>query len=81
MLEDLFVQLELVVPPVPLSKVQREPLQARNGGAVPLVPPVPSENVKVICFTPNGNPIEVTARNVEQAGLLRRWNPEPTAAH
>jgi hypothetical protein len=39
------------------------------------------KTIKVVCFTPNGNPVEVTASSAEQAELLRRWNPEPTVAH
>jgi len=53
MLEGLFNQLAtkspppaMAVPPVPSSKKQREPLQATDYRAVPLVPPVPSEKTE-----------------------------------
>jgi len=29
----------------------------------------------VTCYTPNGKPIEVEARDEEHAEFLRRWNP------
>jgi len=54
MLEGLFSQLEnltpspiTAVPPVPLTKAQREPLQATGGAEVPLVPSVPRQKTKV----------------------------------
>jgi len=31
----------------------------------------------VTCYTPNGNPIEVIARNAEHAEFLRRMNSKP----
>jgi chaperone required for assembly of F1-ATPase len=39
------------------------------------------KSIKVICYTPNGNPIEVTASSAEHAEYLRRWNPDQTTAH
>lgn len=54
MLEGLFSQLAnsttsttTTVPPVPLTKVQREPLQATDEAEVPLVPSVPLQKTKV----------------------------------
>jgi hypothetical protein len=54
MLEGLFSQLAnstpppiTPVPPVPLTKAQREPLQATGGTEVPLVPSVPRQKTKV----------------------------------
>lgn len=32
----------------------------------------------VICYTPNGNPIEVPATSAEHAAWLQRMNPKPT---
>ncbi len=53
MLEGLFTQLAakspppvIAVPPVPSVKNQREPLQAAEYKAVPLVPPVPPEKTE-----------------------------------
>ncbi len=53
MLEGLFKQLAakspppaMAVPPAPSVKKQREPLQATDYKAVPLVPPVPSEKTE-----------------------------------
>lgn len=34
--------------------------------------------IKVICWTPAGNPLEVVARDEDHAEQLRKWNPEPT---
>jgi hypothetical protein len=54
MLEGLFSQLAnstpspiTAVPPVPLTKAQREPLQPTVGAEVPLVPSVPRQKTKV----------------------------------
>ncbi len=33
------------------------------------------ETIKVICYTPLGNPLEVIARDFEHAEFLRRMNP------
>lgn len=34
-----------------------------------------TNNLTVTCYTPNGNPVEVVARDRDHAGQLRRWNP------
>ncbi|MCK9622252.1 MAG: hypothetical protein M0R47_17150 [Methylobacter sp.] len=41
-----------------------------------LAAPLDSEII-VTCYTPNGNSIEVMARNSEHAEFLRRMNPKP----
>lgn len=35
------------------------------------------DDMIVTCYTPNGNPIEVEARDQEHAEFLRRMNPKP----
>ncbi|MGZ4955586.1 MAG: hypothetical protein ACXV79_10695 [Methylobacter sp.] len=40
-----------------------------------LAAPIDSEIIT--CYTPNGNPLEVIARNAEHAEFLRRMNPKP----
>ncbi len=42
------------------------------------IPPPRPNAITVTCYTPNGNPIEVEARDHDHAEQLRRWNPEPT---
>ena len=36
-----------------------------------------NNNAAVICYTPNGKPIEVQARDPEHAAWLQRMNPHP----
>jgi hypothetical protein len=36
-----------------------------------------NQGITVICYTPNGNPIEVTASSPEHAAWLLRMNPKP----
>lgn len=50
--------------PLPISKLAE------------LAAPLDSEII-VTCYTPNGTPIEVIARDAEHAEFLRRMNPKP----
>jgi hypothetical protein len=43
------------------------------------LPDIDYGGLVVVCFTPQGNPVEVQARDEEHAAWLLQMNPKPTA--
>lgn len=65
-----------ISPAKDLSLPQREFLKAHKTEIIAEL-----KAIKVVCFTPNGNPIEVRASSAEHAAFLKQWNPDSAAAH
>ncbi|MGZ8237939.1 MAG: hypothetical protein ACXWTY_08725 [Methylobacter sp.] len=65
-------------PPVNFANCEAESTQTAPpiSKLAELATPLDSEII-VTCYTPNGNSIEVMARNAEHAEFLRRMNPKP----
>lgn len=68
-----------IIPFSKLNQQQREFLRSHKAELIAELKATPpySENLIVTCYTPNGKPVEVEARDQDHAAWLVKMNPKP----
>lgn len=75
-------KINIEIPAIPATPANWEdekpkvtPQNSKIAGIAGIAVDTGLETIKVICYTPLGNPLEVIARDFEHAEFLRRMNP------